>query len=396
MLNSINPRKMKSTKKGETILGIIVNVDGERQEMSLKVSCKKDEFDDLINSDTSNIIKNTFEQYKTKGYNYYNSEIALGHNPTADDVIDFLKNGKKQKKVYTLKSLWIDYNQNILVPKVKQGGHGNGGLTLGSFKKYKQAYNEVAKIISEDFPLEDFKYEQALKIFNAFNAKYGAETIRKYITLFKAMLQYAVNIEKYNRSDPFYKIKLPKVDHTPKTFTTEEYELIKGYQPLNDHMQKAKDYFIFACNCGLAFVDLNNLHKEDIKYDHVNKIYFIQKKRIKTDIQYIAPILTDGIEVLKKYDFNPQNFMISNQKLNEYMKPLAAQAGWQDPNSLTTHKCRHYYITSLIKKGVPIEYAKLAAGHSSINMTLLYTHLNVNDITNEISKKMNLGVYQDD
>jgi len=52
------------------------------------------------------------------------------------------------------------------------------------------------------------------------------------------------------------------------------------------------------------------------------------------------------------------------------------------PNSVTLHGLRHSCATDLLRKGVPIHIVQKIMGHSSIDVTQIYEHLDQNDIKN--------------
>lgn len=53
---------------------------------------------------------------------------------------------------------------------------------------------------------------------------------------------------------------------------------------------------------------------------------------------------------------------------------------------LTMHKCRHTFATYLIRNGAGISFVKELLGHADLKTTEGYTHVNVGDLRNNISK----------
>lgn len=207
--------------------------------------------------------------------------------------------------------------------------------------------------------------------------------------MFKAMLAFARDAEKISK-DPFYKIKIHKEPTEIRVFSPEDYKKLVEYKPANKREEKVQDFFIFASNTGLAYVDASELKKEDIKYDSKYKFYYIEKNRHKTNTKFFSIILDDGVKILKKYNFEPHSFINSNQKLNSYCKDIATKAGFENPEDLTCHKCRHYYITTLTRNNIPTQMVQKAAGHKSAQMTALYTHLTAQDVGKTIKDKLHL------
>jgi site-specific recombinase XerD len=64
----------------------------------------------------------------------------------------------------------------------------------------------------------------------------------------------------------------------------------------------------------------------------------------------------------------------SNQKMNEYLKELAAISGIQ--KNLSMHVARHTFATSVtLSNGVPIETVSKMLGHTSLKTTQIYARI---------------------
>lgn len=55
---------------------------------------------------------------------------------------------------------------------------------------------------------------------------------------------------------------------------------------------------------------------------------------------------------------------------------------------LNPHALRHSYGTFLLRKGMDLRYIKEAMGHSSISSTQIYTHVQIDDLEEQFSKKL--------
>ena len=53
---------------------------------------------------------------------------------------------------------------------------------------------------------------------------------------------------------------------------------------------------------------------------------------------------------------------------------------------LSPHKCRHTFTTFMLRGGADIRSAQKALGHSSVKVTELYTHPDVDDMKNSVNK----------
>ena len=110
--------------------------------------------------------------------------------------------------------------------------------------------------------------------------------------------------------------------------------------------------------------------------------YFIHDSRRKTGITYTAVILPEGVEILKKYNFKLP--MISNQKMNLYLKTIQNLIGLQKP--LYTHIARHTYATRCLNKGIRLEVVAKMLGHSTTKLTQHYAKLIQSSILAEVQE----------
>jgi len=109
----------------------------------------------------------------------------------------------------------------------------------------------------------------------------------------------------------------------------------------------------------------------------------------KTDTPVNLPLLNIPLTILKQYEGKlPKGQLLpvlSNQKLNSYMKEIAYLCDIH--KNIIFHMARHTFATTTtLYKGVPIETVSKMLGHTNIKTTQIYAR-----ITNEkISKDMQL------
>ena len=75
--------------------------------------------------------------------------------------------------------------------------------------------------------------------------------------------------------------------------------------------------------------------------------------------------------------------IISNQKLNAYLKEIADVCGIK--KNLTFHLARHTFATTTtLAKGVPIETVSKMLGHTNIETTQIYARITNNKISSDM------------
>ncbi len=158
-----------------------------------------------------------------------------------------------------------------------------------------------------------------------------------------------------------------------------------------------RDIFVFQYYTRLAYIDAFQLQKADIK-DDVDGNQWILSERQKTNSTARIPLLPKAIEILEKYKDHPVCIkrgtvlpLSSNQKMNEYLKEIAALCGF--PFTLNIHIARRTFGNIItLNNNVPINVVKEMLGHSSVKQTESYAITEQDTIGGEmtlLNKKLN-------
>jgi site-specific recombinase XerD len=93
------------------------------------------------------------------------------------------------------------------------------------------------------------------------------------------------------------------------------------------------------------------------------------------------PLLKPALDILQRYQSFADNDkkgkllpVNSNQKMNEYLKEIAAVCGIS--KNLTFHLARHTFATTVaLENGVSLEVVQSLLGHKNIRTTQLYAKM---------------------
>lgn len=158
-------------------------------------------------------------------------------------------------------------------------------------------------------------------------------------------------------------------------------------------MSLVKDLFLFSCYTGLAYIDASKLTKDNIHIG-IDKNKWIIKNREKTDICSRIPLLPQAEAIIEKYNGNPKSSntgtllpMLSNQKMNAYLKEIADTCGVN--KEITFHVARHTFATTVtLGNGVPIETVSKMLGHKKLQTTQIYAKVLDNKISDNMAALM--------
>jgi integrase len=101
-----------------------------------------------------------------------------------------------------------------------------------------------------------------------------------------------------------------------------------------------RDIFLFSCYTGLSYIDVYRLQSADI-VSGIDGKKWIMTTRKKTDSPIRLPLLPYALKILKRYKTYPKCLdngtalpVLTNQKMNSYLKEIADTCGIKKRNLL--------------------------------------------------------------
>jgi integrase len=234
----------------------------------------------------------------------------------------------------------------------------------------------------------DFLNEAGLNAYLTYlrdDKKFRNTTINKQLGFLKWFLRWC--IKKGYTKDLTYETFKPKLKNVAKKvifLTWEELTTLQNYKIPEEkqYLERVRDVFLFCCFTGLRHSDVHNLRTSDIKANH------IEITTIKTADSLIIELNKYSKAILKKYKdvhFEDKKVLpvISNQKMNTYLKELAELAELNEPvretyykgsqridtvrpkhKLLGTHAGRRTFICNALSLGIPTEVVMKWTGHA--------------------------------
>ncbi len=344
-------------KKGDAPVMMWVNLDGKRKVAQLPIRVEPNKFKN--NEEVQTICT----MYKMKAMEYINRCYIANEKISAENIISYSTGKGVVKKVYSVEDM---VNQFLKVMSKR----AENEITLKSYYRYERVRNLFYEVVNKDMPVADITNNDIVlfkqHLINKY--KFVGSTIANCLTRLKTIFQWAVTNNKLS-TNPFMDIKTSCKAKEVTPLTSDEVAAIEHLELVNEGLKKVRDMFLFSCYTGLSFVDLSTLTKQDIQYN--GSIYFIKRKRQKTDVEYIIPLSPKAITMLKKYEYKMPT--ISNQKTNQYLKTIGDCAGVKQ--SLHFHLARHTALTMMLENGIPLEVVSKIAGHTNIKQTQHYAKI---------------------
>lgn len=232
-------------------------------------------------------------------------------------------------------------------------------------------------------------------------------TIGKQLSFLKWFLRWAYKkgVHQNNAYDS-YKPKFKSTQKKIIFLTWNELNRLREFKiPSNKQtLERVRDVFLFQCFTGLRYSDVFNLRRSDIKGDH------IEVTTVKTSDSLIIELNNHSKAILDKYkDVAFENDkvlpVITNQKMNDYLKELAEMAGIDEPVRQTyykgneriddvtpkyallgTHAGRRTFICNALALGIPPQVVMKWTGHSDYKAMKPYIDIADDIKANAMSK----------
>jgi len=225
---------------------------------------------------------------------------------------------------------------------------------------------------------------------------YSVNTIRRRIHSLSSYFKF-LQEQQYIVSNPMLPIHAPKApDILPKYLNTDEMNLLlqmpeKYSEPWYGH----RNYVIILTllMTGIRRSELLSLNWEDIDFGQQT----LTVKHAKCNKQRVVPITEPLISELWKYlqsrlPLNNNAVFISDrgnrlssrplsQEIQRYMHILGL-----DKKGYTLHTLRHTFASHLAMNGASILSIQKLLGHSDLNSTQVYAHVNTEHLKSEVAK----------
>ncbi len=268
-------------------------------------------------------------------------------------------------------------------------------LDSKTIKAYRIDLTQFSNHIAETH-LADITPSTLEQYLSHLHQNYQPKTVKRKIASLKAIFHYFEYKELISQN-PFNKLQikfreptiLPKtiplhtVEYLLKTIYSQQTNARTEYQQRNAIRDAAICELLFAT--GMRISELSSLSVNDVNLqDGTILIYGKGSKERRLQLGN-----EDVITALEKYktEFSTEIANCHNFFVNQSGRPLSDQTVRRMITKytnlaaidlhITPHMFRHTFATSLLEADVDIRYIQEMLGHSSINITGIYTHVTV-------------------
>lgn len=361
-------RQNKANKQGLSPIEVVFVINKERTTLSLDMRANPKTFAKDINKRTP--IADYVATMRTKINTAIAEMISADMNITPTSLKEYIKQGKK---VYIIKDMVNDYMDII------NKRYNTNEMSFVTYSKYRRLCKHIINFFGEDTAVNSVNVGDIESYHAYLKTQFEPSTASSLLTLTKSFFLFAFNNGKI-KVNPFATVKIKKVVKEVEYLTQEELDTIQAKTFVSDRLNQVRDVFIFACNTGLAFIDMSQLSEDDIQQH--DGVYYVKKGRQKTSVTFTTVLNDTAMTILTKYDYKLP--ILSNQKYNAYLKEIADICGISKP--LHSHIARHTFATIALNKGYNIEIVAKMLGHTNTKQTQHYAKLLDTTVINEYVK----------
>lgn len=372
-------KQPKNKEEDNRFIYVKITVDGKAVELSTKRRCEQSRWNAhagrAIGTKESakelNQFLDSFEQHVfhvKRMLNYSDSST------TAVAIKDILTGNIEKPKM--IMEVFQQHNDQM---KALEGID----FATGTIDRYQVSLEHTRAFIkwmykSDDKPIKELDHEfiSQYAFWLKTVRKCNHNTTMKYLANFKKVVLICVK-NRWLPGDPFANFKLTKKPVERVALTESELLRMIEKKFISERLDIVRDVFVFSCYTGLAYADVRNLRRSDIKKGVDNKEWIFIKRQ-KTNSPSNLPLLGQARQIIANYREHPKCAasgmvlpVLTNQKMNAYLKEIADLCGVK--TELTFHIARHTFATTVtLNNGVPIESVSKMLGHASIKQTQHY------------------------
>ncbi len=374
--------RTKEKKNGECPVMLRITINGNAVALRLKRFIEPDQWDPVRyqmkgRTSKAKVFNDYLEAIRVRAHQKYNDLLKQKEEVLASDLRDAIL-GINKAKAKMIIEVWDEYIRSLKLLIGKE-------TSYATYQKNMTARNHFQSFLIKHYRSDDVSLKSVdnyminqLSLYLKTEKRCNFNTTNKFLQNVKKITTMAIR-HGWLSKDPFSGISLGMKEVIRPYLTEEELKRLMEFQSPFERLIRVRNFFVFSCFTGLAYIDVKQLKKCEIIY-HEEK-YWIRTQRQKTGGQANIPLLNVPMEIIRNYSnleaLNPEDCVIpilTNQKINAYLKELADLCGIS--KVLSFHIARHTFATTVtMMNGVPIETVSRMLGHKNIKSTQHYARI---------------------
>ena len=396
--------RTRERKNGECPVMLRINLNGDRLALQVKRYILPENWDQSRyvmkgRTEEARVFNNYLEAVRLKAHKKYNELLSYTDDVTPQMLRDAIL-GVNSAKTRQIIDIWEGHVSNLK----KLIGKENSYAT---YQKYNTAKNHFQAFLQKQYHIDDvsikavdYQMIQQYGIYLKTEKGCSFNTATKFLQNLKTITSISIR-SGWLVKDPFNGISLTLKEVDRPYLSFEELQRLIEFNSVFDRLNRVRDFFVFSCYTGLAYIDVKKLKRAEIEgNDEMG--FWIRTRRQKTGGRANIPLLDIPMSIIRNYcqlellDAEDSILpILSNQKMNAYLKELADLCNIQ--KQLSYHVARHTFATTVtMMNGVPIESIAKMLGHKNIRTTQHYARIvdakignDMNELASKIGSRLN-------
>jgi site-specific recombinase XerD len=374
--------RSKQKRNGECPVMLRITINGRSVAVSLKRSINAEIWEPAAGlakgkSNEAMTMNKYIDAVRVRAYEKHNELLTTRDELSPELLRDAILNINSAKGKM-LVEVWEEHNIELKELIGKETSYAN-------FQKYNTCLKYMKEFLLRQNKCEDIqvklidrhlvsRFEHFLKVEKGCNYN----TAIKYMQNFKKITKRAQH-NGWLMHDPFSAIKLSLKEVERPYLNEQELQDLMSKEFSIERLAQVRDIFVFSCFTGLSYIDVHKLKRNELERGNNGKLW-IKTKRQKTGVRANIPLLDVAQQIIEKYADRRGSHdesvlpVISNQKMNAYLKEIATICGIH--KCLSFHIARHTFATTVtLMNGVPIETVSKMLGHKNLRSTQHYARV---------------------
>ena len=374
--------KSRSKQNGQAPILLRININGQKTVIQLKRTVDPAQWDQkrgcvIGRTADAKVFNDYIDSIKLRARQKYN-ELLLSHDSVSPAMLKDAILGINSAKPKMIIEVWQEHLDGMVKLIGKE-------TTQATCQKLATAKNHLQKFLKKHYRVNDISVKsidhQLVSQFSLYLKTDGGcafNTTTKFLQNFKKITNLCLRND-WIQKDPFLNISLTLKEVDRPYLNEEELTRLLQFNSPIERLDRVRDFFAFSCFTGLAYADVKKLRRKEIERSAEG--YWIRTRRQKTGGMSNIPLLKTPLQIIQKYvnlealhDNDPVMPILSNQKMNAYLKELADLCGINKP--LSFHTARHTFATTVtMMNGVPMESVSKMLGHKNLKSTQHYARI---------------------
>ncbi|MEG2791861.1 MAG: phage integrase SAM-like domain-containing protein, partial [Odoribacter sp.] len=349
-------------------------------------------------------INRTIDEYKSLMNEVFaRYELLEKRIPTSNEVRELFNDMSGRKSIFENEIIMVEKAFDEYISTIGE----QNNWSESTYKKNRTIKKHFLESNSVNISFPEINEESIQRFINHLTKKnLRNTTIAKDYSFVRWFLGWAYNKGYYTGNvHKTFKPRLKGVDGNSKEIiylSLSELEKIRkcNIPAIKKYLVHTRDVFLFCCYTSLRYSDVATLRHADVKDGFIQIVTQKTTDGLKIELNKYAQGIIDKYK--DKYFKNGLILpVVSNQKMNEYLKELGQLAELNDLTRivyyqgskrfdeyypkwqlLTTHCARRTFVVTALQLGIPVEVIIRWTGHSDYDAMKPYVA-----IVDELKKK---------